>query len=582
MSNDFLDKLESLDETQAEIWNTPPIREPGQSLKNYLLTRRSYELDRLEDDWEAKGSKGKPPTSLPPLLVANILLEVVSFALIGEADSVNLAYYNEQTGLYDFNELQLFKMISWLEITLNENKTRDVVFHIKKQTNIKIPNNNPDWIPVNNGIYNKKTHELMPYGPKHIFLSKIATNYNEHATSPKIDNWDVDSWIAEISNYDEEVELLLWQVIADSIQGNYSRQKSIWLYGETGANGKGTFQELIINVVGKANVAILRVNDFTDQKKFRLAELVGAVCCIGDDNDPNQFIDTTANYKGAVTGEYLLIERKHKSPFSFKYQGSVIQSMNGYPKIKDTTGGFLRRLVIVPFLKTYRGSENNWKIKQKYIKNQRVLEYVLKRALELDFDKFIEPEVTKEALKEFAQENDAVQEFVNELLPLFVSARIPLDYLYSLYKAYSQKNNPVARCMGRTAFTRRIKPLVAPVWEYGAMKLSHFFNQDAEDHTFAIYNPDPFRSYPSNKKYNGIKNQEREAEMTKQQAAEDLKEASSTIATKERTLDPRALMDDYAYLEAKRQRDKSLNVLKDMGALATIEEIQRLFEYPGE
>lgn len=580
--SDFLEKLESVKEAQTKAWNTPPTREEGQSLKNYLFTRRNYELSKLKERWEMEGSKGKPPSALPPLLVANILLEVVSFALIGEADSVNLAYYNEQTGLYDFNELQLFKMISWLEITLNENKTKDVVFHIKKQTNIKIPNNNPDWIPVNNGIYNKKTHELMPYDPKHIFLSKIATNYNEHATSPKIDNWDVDSWIAEISNYDKEVELLLWQVIADSIQGNYSRQKSIWLYGETGANGKGTFQELIINLVGKENVAILRVNDFTDQKKFRLAELVGAVCCIGDDNDPNQFIDTTANYKGAVTGEYLLIERKHKAPFSFKYQGSVIQSMNGYPKIKDTTGGFLRRLVIVPFLKTYRGSENNWKIKQKYIKNKRVLEYVLKRALELDFDKFIEPEVTKEALKEFAQENDSVQEFVNELLPLFVSARIPLDYLYSLYKAYSQENNPTTRCMSRTAFTRRIKPLVAPDWDYDNFRLSYFFNQEEENNTFSDYIIDPFNIYPLNKVYRGIKNQERETEMTKQQAVEDLEEACTIISQKKRTLDPKALIDDYSYLEAKRQKEKSLNVLKEMGALSTIEEIQRLFENKGE
>lgn len=582
MSSDFLEQLESIKEAQTKAWNTPPIREEGQSLKSYLFARRNYELEQMRKRWELEGSKGKPPTALPPLLVANILIEVVSFALIGEADSVNLAYYNEQTGLYDFNELQLFKMISWLEITLNENKTKDVVFHIKKQTNIKTPNNNPDWIPVNNGIYNKKTHELMPYDPKHIFLSKIATNYNEGATSPDLDGWNIESWITEISNYDEEVELLLWQVIADSIQGNYSRQKSIWLYGETGANGKGTFQELIINVVGKENVAILRVNDFTDQKKFRLAELVGAVCCIGDDNDPNQFVDTTANYKGAVTGEYLLIERKHKAPFSFKYQGSIIQSMNGYPKIKDTTGGFLRRLVIVPFLKTYRGSENNWKIKQKYIKNKQVLEYVLKRALELDFDKFIEPEVTKEALKEFAQENDSVQEFVNELLPLFVSARIPLDYLYSLYKAYSQQNNPTARCMSRTAFTRRIKPLISPVWEHGVMKLGSFFDQDAEDHTFSDYPLNIRTLYPLNKAYNSIKNQERETEMTKQQAVEELKEASTTISQKESSLDHRALMDDYAYLEAKRQKEKNLNVLKEIGALSTIEEIQRLFEDKGE
>ena len=47
------------------------------------------------------------------------------------------------------------------------------------------------------------------------------------------------------------------------------------------------------------------------------------------------------------------------------------------PKFKDKTGGTLRRLLIVPFNANFNGIKENLKIKEDYIKNQQVLEYVL-------------------------------------------------------------------------------------------------------------------------------------------------------------------------------------------------------------
>ncbi|MEL3747513.1 nucleoside triphosphatase, partial [Staphylococcus borealis] len=76
------------------------------------------------------------------------------------------------------------------------------------------------------------------------FTSKICTNYVENAELCSIDNWNFDSWLDEIACHDIEVYTLLWQVINDCLNGNYTRKKAIFLVGD-GNNGKGTFQTLL-------------------------------------------------------------------------------------------------------------------------------------------------------------------------------------------------------------------------------------------------------------------------------------------------------------------------------------------------
>src|SRR5699024_7999070 len=103
-------------------------------------------------------------------------------------------------------------------------------------------------IPVNNGIFNLKTKQLQSFDPKYVFTSKIDTDYIENAKHPEFeDGWNVDDWLMEIANNDVEIYNLLWEVISDSINGNYSRKISIWLVGD-GSNGKGTYQDLIRHV----------------------------------------------------------------------------------------------------------------------------------------------------------------------------------------------------------------------------------------------------------------------------------------------------------------------------------------------
>lgn len=106
---------------------------------------------------------------------------------------------------------------------------------------------------------------------------------------------------------DKDLVQLLWQVVAASLNGNYSYRKSIWFVGD-GNDGKGTFQQMISNLVGFKNVAPLKLNQFSE--RFGLAIIEGKTVIIGDDVQAGIYVDESSNFNSVVTGEPVSIEKK--------------------------------------------------------------------------------------------------------------------------------------------------------------------------------------------------------------------------------------------------------------------------------
>ncbi|MEG0285479.1 MAG: phage/plasmid primase, P4 family [Vagococcus sp.] len=557
---------------QKEI--TQPSVLYGKKLKATLIEKRQLLLAEAEEKYILNGSKGTKPTKLHPLQVAIELKEFVAFKKLGTANYSNLAMYQAQKGTYTINEDDIYMVMSWLEPTLNERLSRDVLFHLKKGLELTEQTNDENLAPVKNGIYNRKTKKLMPFSEDYVFLSTTDTKYNEKANNPKIKTnygtFDIEEWLYDLSNHDEEVYTLLWQVISDVVNPNISRRKSIWLYGERGNNGKGTFQELITNLVGLDNVASLKVKQFNE--RFALSNLIGTMCCIGDDNNPNEYVDDVSNYKSAITGDTLLMEVKHKQSFSDVYKGTIIQSMNGYPRVKDTTDGFNRRILIVPFLKSFNPSNDDWRIKDEYIKNRRIREYVLKKALNLDFERFIEPKVSKQALSEFKEENDTVLEFYMDDFQALESARIPNVFIHHLYNdVASRKSN---KELGRTAFMRRFKVIAEKDgWISKPYKIAYYFKEN-EERMFEQLNSQDYLEYLKGKKANSVvrcfSNEQREHLFDIERYNNQLKEYDDLVIKIEKSFNQAketgkadAIFTEESYQEAIRLRDEAYVWLHD-------------------
>ncbi len=320
----------------------------------------------------------------------------------------------------------------------------------------------PHLIAVNNGIFNYETKQLQPFTQDLIFLTKSRIDYKDQVTNPIIHNdsdntdWDVETWMSELSD-DPEITNVLWQVLGAIIRPNVPWGKSAWFYSESGNNGKGTLCELMRQLCGNNSYASIPLSDMG--KDFMLEPLTRASAIIVDENDVGTYIDKAANLKAIITGDVIQINRKFKTPISYQFKGFMIQCLNEMPRIKDKSDSFYRRQLFIPFTKCFTGAERKY-IKQNYLHRQDVLEYVLHRVLNMNYDSLDTPKACQDALEEYKEFNDPIRQFIDEILPECVWDLLPFTFLYELYKAWFQKNIPSGTPQARNTF---IKDLVIQI-----------------------------------------------------------------------------------------------------------------------
>lgn len=410
----------------------------------------------------------KDVNKLPYNVAADIMLKNYHFIKFSEDEGERVAVYvsdrrSSKYGLYVHNYDYLKRLINSMNKTYSRNDLTEVIEKIALEVRaIREPDNNRYLIPVGNGVFNLKTKALEDYTPERIFSTKVATKYNDKfkvsTNIPKLDGWDVDTWLKDVSSDengkpDNQVLKALWQVIADAINGNYSHNIAPLLYSPQGNSGKGTFQQLIVNLVGTQNVAALKIADFSG--RFAMSNLLNKSVCIGDDNS-NILIKDNSNFNSVVTGDPVSVEFKGKDAFYSKMNCTVIQSMNEMPHFTNKDGVY-RRILIIPFRRHFGFTEDvdqkeNRDIKTTFLKDRNVLEYVLYKALNeyADFEVYDEPAVSKLLKDDFKEQNDPVQDFYNNVFKQWDFTKIPTQTLYIAYRNYCEDSGVYA--LGRNKF----------------------------------------------------------------------------------------------------------------------------------
>ena len=466
-----LEDIQKLQQEQANILNPPEKTNKllwGKELKNALYQAKQAEIARINAMTLLEDGKKKEVNSLTPAQAVKVLKEYVLFCIFDENEGTKIAMYQPNKGTWTQNTTKIDRIIAYMELGQSKKRFEEIRNTIRLSAEIKPKTVNKNLIPVKNGIYNFKTKTLEEFTPEYIFTSTINTKYNPDIVEPNIDEWKPSEWLDSLACGDEEIRLLLLQVIADAVNGNFSRKKAIWLYGN-GSNGKGTFQALLMNIIGDENVATLKVNQFNE--RFALSQLLGKTAVIGDDVGAGIYIDDSSNFNSVVTNDAVMIEYKHENPYSVVLYCTVIQSTNEMPKMRNRSDGTYRRLIIVPFNAKFQGNGDNWKIKDEYIKKEEVKEWFLYQALQLDFEKFIEPHRSRELLEQYKQDNDPVAEFKAMIFDELVASgmtRIPTSTVFELFNRFCEEQN--YKKWSQKTFNKQLKELIGDDWEQSRMR----------------------------------------------------------------------------------------------------------------
>lgn len=397
---------------------------------------------------------------LPTVMCAQYLLSKHHFIMVGRDSSAPLGVYlGDRIGIYTTDTVTIQRLIYQEDRRYTKRDVEDVMFKITMLVKSKPQENNSNLIPVANGIYNVKEHRLQPFTKDLVFTNKVATKWIENAPKP---SWDVDEWLSVIANHNPDVVTLLWQIIAECLNGNYTRGK-FFIFVGSGNNGKGTFQELLNNLIGKENVSSLRMEQIGD--RFSPSTMAGKVANIGDDIK-GDFLPDSQNILSITTGDTVTLEEKGKQAYSVNLKCALVFSANKIPKIKNTSNGLYRRMCIVPFLADFTGDVEDLSIKTEKILRSDVQEYILFKALSQDFERFIEPDVVKNMLNEYKKFNDPVVEFYQEIWTddeYSSCQRIPTDYVYQSYVRYCDAANYGVKSL--RSFVIEFEKMLGMQWE---------------------------------------------------------------------------------------------------------------------
>lgn len=427
---------------------------------------------------------------VPFYVIAKFLLTHIPIIKSGaNEDTALLFFYDFSKGIYTSNDDYIKTCIKKIEIRYKLTKLKDVTEDLRANTRFRKPQRLDYLIAVGNGLFNTKTKELEPFDPKHFITAKVDTNYNTKALTNyeliKNTYFNFDEWLKSIACNDDEIVTLLWQLINEAINPNKTRRKIAIMLGN-GTNGKSTFRQMMINLIGDINISVSTPHEL--QSRFGLTSLEGKICNYGDEVGTKP-LDEMDKLKSISSGESVNYERKNKDVRNYDFKTLLMFNSNEIPHIKDKSDAVLNRLLIIPFNANFEGVKDE-SIKDEKLNNKIILEYILYTALHLDFDKFIVPEAVQKQLLNYRKENDSVFSFM-----LFYKDKgyhhvscFPVRYLTDDYENFCYENGYNTRKRIGNVFTKHLNDNLT----------TSNYSYELKNHRFTKENTDELNIYGRN------------------------------------------------------------------------------------
>ena len=257
-----------------------------------------------------------------------------------------------------------------------------------------------DFLNCRNGLLEVGTRTLYPHSPEHLSPVQIAVDYDAAATCPHIEKF-----IRDV--FPSDTQHLPWEIAAWLMLPDTSIQKAVLMLGD-GANGKSVLLSLLERFLGRENVSALSLHRI-EADKFSAARLVGKLANIGSDL-PTAALTGTSMFKALTGCDSITAEIKFLPSFEFRPFVRLLFSANSAPRSDDSTHGFFRRWLCVPFNRTFDESDTDHvprAVLDAQLSDPEELSGMLNRALDalpvIQQGRFTESASTLAALNEFRQ-----------------------------------------------------------------------------------------------------------------------------------------------------------------------------------
>lgn len=294
--------------------------------------------------------------------------------------------------------------------------SRDVYYFTNEELD-----KNDYFLNLQNGTLDLSENKpkFMEHNPD-MLLSKICNvKYN-----PAADCKEWERFLMEIMQEDTEKIKYLQKIAGLSLTGNTEQETCFILYGSTTRNGKSTFCETLIYLLGdyaltmKPESLAVKQNLDSRQANGDIARLAGCRFCNASE-PPKRMLFDTALLKSLLGRDSITARHLHQREFSFIPKFKLVINTNYLPTITDDTVFSSGRINIISFDRHFTQEEQDKHLKDR-LRDKEELSGILNwciEGLQLYRKEGLEPpQAVQNATDTYRTDSDKVGNFINECL----------------------------------------------------------------------------------------------------------------------------------------------------------------------
>lgn len=471
------------------------------------LTSEINESIKLANELKAKDSKISYCRSLPGYAVAKVLLATGDVKRLALGSSgyrlVAKRYIKTQdgwkwAGTYEMinehdDDNAVMRALSLLIPDASAHDERSMFRYLGSHADSVTMNSDNMIVFFRNGVFDYRTKTLTAYtDPSYddkyadiIALAKLpvyhpygsgamlSVNPDGTVTEPEFTNPDGTTWKPSDCYTDpfseDEVGAASIEIIKDLMQFTIRHMNGnphlyhFWVdAGGKGHNGKSTLWEMIQRMIKKPlergdddlrssgdTVINCAIEDL--ERDYVLAQnITTAYAIIGEEsNAATSYIENCAMVKMLSRAQEFTYRQIRQEPFSFKFDGALVQQCNKAPLFAEKTDSMYTHSVNIPFSKSF-GDDRTY-IKDDYINREEVAEWLAYMVtIEMPALSAYDPDALK-ALEPFKRQmladSMSTMQALDEIVPGLRMNFIPAELLYDLYIRWCDKNGVTGRAV---------------------------------------------------------------------------------------------------------------------------------------
>lgn len=297
---------------------------------------------------------------------------------------------------------------------------------------------------VQNGTVDlsEDTPKFLKHSPD-MLLSKICNANYDPAASCK--EWE--KFLFEIMQGDKEKIKYLQKIAGLSLTGNTQEETCFILYGSTTRNGKSTFCETLIHLLGdyaltmKPESLAVKQNVDSRQASGDIARLAGCRFCNASE-PPKRMLFDTALLKSLLGRDSITARHLHQREFSFIPKFKLVINTNYLPTITDDTVFTSGRINVISFDRHFELEEQDKHLKDK-LRQESELSGILNWCIDglrmYRKEGLKPPAAVQQATETYRTDSDKIGNFIKECLTK-TGKNSSIKSIYEIYSTWCSDN----------------------------------------------------------------------------------------------------------------------------------------------